>query len=88
MTKAQKHMGRVAAIGCLICRNVLNEQSPAEVHHIGDTAIRSDFLTIPLCPLHHRLGGLGVAYHAGPKEFERQFGSELQLLDMTLQALA
>lgn len=60
---AKRHMGRVAELGCLICRQ------PAEVHHCrayaGAGQRATDFHTIPLCPRHHRLGGRGVAIHAG-----------------------
>lgn len=85
MNKRQRHLGKVAALGCCVCSE---PGTPAEIHHIGDSSERSDFLTIPLCPIHHRLGGMGVAYHAGPKAFERQHGSEIQLLAKVNEALA
>lgn len=81
------HMARVAQIPCLICEKCGLGNSPAEVHHIGDTAERSDFLTVPLCPTHHR-GALG--YHGlGSRAFERKYKtSELALLAMTIQRLS
>jgi hypothetical protein len=80
------HMGRVAELGCLICRR------PAEVHHCrhyaGGGQRATDFHTIPLCPTHHRLGGSGVAFHAGPQSFARAFGlDEPAMLLRTLQRL-
>jgi hypothetical protein len=87
-TKAEReHMGVVAGLYCIVCRNLRRGESPAEVHHVRYLAgggQRSDNLdTIPLCPLHHRLGGWGIAYHAGPEEFERRYGTEADLLAQT-----
>lgn len=86
MTKAEKiHMSRVAELGCIICK------SPAELHHprngagIGQRS--SHFDVIPLCPIHHRIGGFGVAIHAGQKTFEANFGTEQELLAQTRKLL-
>jgi hypothetical protein len=38
-----------------------------------------------LCPPHHRIGGHGVAYHAGPETWEENFGTERELLEQTKQ---
>ncbi|MDD4971887.1 MAG: Ref family recombination enhancement nuclease [Paludibacter sp.] len=80
MTKLERqHLSKVAELGCIICR------MPAEIHHIrngvGMAQRSSHFNAIPLCPLHHRIGGNGVAIHAGQKTFESKFGTELELLD-------
>lgn len=86
-TTAQEkaHMGKVAALSCLIC------YQPAEVHHCrafaGAGQRSSAFQTIPLCPTHHRLGGSGVAIHAGIQSFERNHGTERELLAQTLRML-
>ncbi len=75
----RQYMSDVAELGCVIC------QRPAEIHHIltgvgmGQRASNHDI--IPLCPDHHRLGGHGVAIHAGIKTFEANFGCELDLLE-------
>ena len=37
-----------------------------------------------LCPLHHLTGGQGIAYHAGPRTWERNFGSQEDLLATTV----
>lgn len=86
-TTAQEkvHMGKVAELSCLICRQ------PAEVHHCrafaGAGQRSSAFHTIPLCPNHHRLGGSSVAIHAGIQSFERNHGTERELLAQTLRML-
>jgi len=83
-------MGRVAEVGCILCRHLGYGQSPAEVHHIragqGAAQRADDMLTVPLCPEHHR-GGSGL-HGLGTKAFERTYRlSELDLLAMTLEAL-
>jgi hypothetical protein len=84
--KSATHMERVASVGCILCHQLGHGYSPAEVHHIGDTAERSDFLTIGLCPEHHR-GGTGF-HGLGEREFNRRYKtSEVQLLAKTLERL-
>lgn len=86
MTKAEKlYLSSVAALGCIICR------MPAEIHHprtgqgMGKKARHDE--AIPLCPSHHRNGGYGVAFHAGKKAFELNFGTQQELLIKTNQLL-
>jgi len=79
-TKAEKdYMSVVASLGCIIC------SQPAEIHHLrclGSAGKRSSHMDcLPLCPNHHRIGGYGIAYHAGRKAFEANFGTELELLE-------
>lgn len=87
MTKAAKaHLQRVADLPCLICEKCGLGHSPAEVHHVFDSAARSDFLTVPLCPTHHRstLGFHGL----GQRAFERKYKtSEAELLALTIEKL-
>lgn len=80
MTKAERqHYDKLSQIGCIICRQ------PAEIHHLRTgmgLGMRNDYNNaIPLCPSHHRIGGYGVAYHAGRLQFEKNFGTELELLE-------
>lgn len=87
----KRHMGRVAGIGCILCRHLGYGQTPAEVHHIregqGAAQRASDTLTVPLCPEHHR--GQSGLHGMGVKAFERTYRlSELDLLALTLEALA
>jgi hypothetical protein len=47
----------------------------------------SHFDAIGLCPTHHRTGGYGVAIHAGQKEWESRYGTELELLEYTREMM-
>ena len=85
MNKSEKeHLSKVASIGCIVCMNQGSEGTPAEIHHIrhgnGMSQRASNYEAIPLCHIHHRTGGYGVAIHAGRKEFERLYGDEIELL--------
>lgn len=53
----ERHMGEVAQLPCIVCALKLGALTPAEVHHVEHG--KSDFLTVPLCPEHHR-GASGV----------------------------
>lgn len=85
----KKYLDRVAQLGCVVCRNAGYGPTPAVIHHIKEgTGIGQracDFLVIPLCPVHHTEGGIGVAYHRGPRRFEALYGSELDLLAQTIK---
>jgi hypothetical protein len=85
-------MTRVAELGCIVCRNIFGLHSIPEIHHIrtgqGAGQRASNYDTIGLCPLHHRLGGYGVAIHAGQKEFEKRYGTETELLAQTKNLLS
>jgi hypothetical protein len=80
----REHLNSVAELCCIVCRNLGYEDSPAEIHHInaGGMGMRSsNFEVLPLCHVHHRTGGYGVAVHAGKAEFEKRYGSERELLE-------
>lgn len=81
----QAHMGRVAGLGCLLCG------APAEVHHLregqGMAQRASNWLTVPLCPEHHR-GATGL-HGLGERGFARRYRlEELDLLAQTIERLA
>ncbi|MGI4812122.1 MAG: Ref family recombination enhancement nuclease [Janthinobacterium lividum] len=87
-TKAESaYMGRVARLGCIVCRNLGLGESPAEIHHPrflaggGQRAGHMD--VIGLCAMHHRLGGHGVAIHDGQETWELIYGTEAELLEQT-----
>lgn len=84
MTKAERAwLSKVSGFGCFVCKKMGYDDSPAEIHHIGNqaTGLRaSNFEVIPLCANHHRNGGYGVAIHAGKQEWERLHGSEKDIL--------
>ena len=80
------HMARVAEVPCVVCEHMGLGKSPAEVHHIGSTAQRSDWLTVALCPEHHR-GPRGF-HGMGQRAFERTYKlDELALLALTIARL-
>jgi hypothetical protein len=84
------YIAKVVATCCIACRLNGIDDSPAEAHHIGNGAMgkkASNYEAIALCPIHHRLGGHGVAVHSGRKAFESVFGTEQYLLEITLNLL-
>lgn len=89
--KEERHMGRVAALGCILCRVHFNVYgTPAEVHHVrlgqGGAQRASDYLGVPLCTEHHR-GNSGL-HGLGTRGFYTRYRlSELDLLALTLEAL-
>jgi hypothetical protein len=92
-TKSEKEwLSVVAALGCVVCRNLGYGPSPAEIHHIRTgqgMAIRASHKhALPLCPPHHRTGGHGVAIHAGQKTWEENHGTELELLAQVAREVA
>lgn len=84
------HKSKVAAAGCILCKHLGHEGTPAQLHHIredeGMSQRASDWLVVPLCPAHHT-GDIGI-HGLGTREFERRYRlSELDLLAMTLAAV-
>ena len=76
-------MSKVADLGCIVCINEFNLNSPAAIHHInGRTKEGCHFEILPLCPNHHQHGGYGVALHAGRAEWERLYGTQENLLKL------
>lgn len=87
-TKAERHhMNKVAALGCIACRVIGYEDTPAELHHIragaGAGQRGSHYRVIPLCSIHHRTGY--NAFHKSKKDFEACFGTEEELLTMVME---
>ena len=74
-----------AQLGCIVCLVAMDIYSPAEIHHLraGVGMGQRSSRCIPLCPHHHRLGKYGVAFHAGPREFEKRYGTEDDLYETT-----
>ena len=81
----------VSSLGCVICRNLGFGASFAEIHHVrtgqGMAQRASNFETIPLCPPHHRgtLHPMVPSIHLDKRRFEREFGTELELLAQTIR---
>ena len=84
----RRYMGKVADLGCVVCRNLGHGPTPAAIHHIrhgqGGSQRAPNYLVIPLCKQHHQDGGKGVAIHAGQKTWEAIYGTELDLLAQTI----
>lgn len=84
-------MGRVAAMGCIVCSECLGiEGTPAIVHHLrtGQGAQRAPhWWTMPMCPRHHQHSGEGV-HDMGRPQFAAKFGkSEVELLLIVMDRL-
>ena len=81
-------MRKVAELGCICCKKLGYEGTPAELHHIpsGAMGLKSDnYSVIGLCPHHHRTSN--ESYHLNPMWFTEQFGTQTELLEETLEWL-
>lgn len=92
ITSAQRaYLGRVAAIGCVLCRHLgMQQASVTQVHHIkegqGLSQRAEHWLTVPLCYDHH-LGPNGL-HGLGTKGFYTRYKlDELDLLAFTIEWL-
>ena len=80
-----EYLSKLANLGCIICKKMGFQDSPAEIHHINEGRIgkRASFRKcLPLCPNHHRNGI--ESYHYSPKKFNAKWGSQKDLLTETL----
>ncbi len=85
----KEYMGRVAALGCAICRRLGYGETPAQVHHqrtgIGKGQRASNYQTVPLCPEHHT-GSTG--FHSLGRQFVVVYGvTEIELVQETQELL-
>lgn len=93
MTKEEReHYDRIAQNGCIACIVLGYGYSQCEIHHIRTGTGKGQkshwSKAIGLCPIHHRLGGYGVAIHAGIDGFENAIGmTEVELLEKQLEIL-
>ena len=82
-------LDRIARMGCVICRNTGHGPSPAVIHHVRDHGgKRDDSKVLPLCPMHHNLGGYRIAVHAGREAWEAIHGDQTDLLAQVERELA
>jgi len=92
-TKAErKWMQDVARLGCIVCRIQNRGYVPCAVHHILDGSRRIGHLhTIGLCDPGHHQGARAksghVSRHPNKAEFERRYGTETFLLELTRHAI-
>lgn len=75
MSPAQRHMQRVVAIGCVVCRRLGFGYVPAQYHHIAEgSGLRSDFCGCGLCEEHHDPFRTGSGFHGmGTERFCKIF---------------
>jgi hypothetical protein len=83
----QAWLDDVSACGCLVCWMQKMGEVPGEIHHLKDGDRRKGHLfSINLCVPHHR-GGAGegpfISRHPYKARFERAYGTELDLLELT-----
>ena len=90
-TKAERAwMSAITAFGCIVCYLQGRGYVPAAVHHLLSGGIRMGHLfSIPLCdPGHHQNAPAGcgeVSRHPNQAEFERRYGTEMDLLAQVKQ---
>lgn len=87
----QRHLDKVAELGCILCRHLDYGVTPAELHHprgpAGGAQRASNWLVVPLCPEHHR--GASGLHGLGTKGFYTRYNlAEWDLVAMTIEALA
>lgn len=84
MTKDEKkRFGKIADLGCSLCRHQGNEGTPCEIHHIRRTGKRSMAPVIGLCPYHHRESNTSI-HGMGRRQFEIVYQiTEEELLEQT-----
>ena len=80
-------MAAIAELGCVVCIKFHQARTPAAVHHIVEGGRRlGHMFTIPLCdPGHHQNTPtpLKVSRHPNKARFEREYGTEMELLAYT-----
>ena len=91
-TKAEsQHMGRVAELGCFLCRHLGYGPTPAQVHHLregrGMAQRGSHWLTVPLCERHHS-NASPDGIHGQRKAWKLAQLDEIDALADTIERLA
>ena len=91
-TKADKqHLSDVASLGSVACRNAGYGATPSEIHHVrsgsGMAQRAAHNRVLPLCPQHHR-ACYHTGFHAAPKSWQAEHGSEEQLLAQVVSEVA
>lgn len=82
------YMGRVAALGCIVCRLLGDGPTPAQVHHVregqGAAQRAGNYCTVPLCEPHHT-GPAGI--HGDRSALRMLKLDEMDLLNITIGEL-
>ena len=83
--KEKEYFSKLVEFGCVVCRMKHGVYTHPSIHHIregmGIGQRNSADNCLPLCPMHHQHGGYGIAFHAGKKAFEKNYGTEIELLN-------
>ena len=83
----EKWLDAITEVGCIACHVEGFNYSPAEPHHLLSGGRRIGHLsTIPLCKNHHRSGRNDeeiVSRHPHKRAFEKRYGTEAKLLELT-----
>ena len=84
------HWSRLASeVGCIACRVEGRRNDFISIHHVnGRTKPGAHMQVLPLCGAHHQTGGEGVAIHHNKARFERNYGSQISLMEMCEQILS
>ena len=94
MTKDEAiFQGKLRALGCIVCRlHLCQHEVPASIHHLLRGGRRIDeWHVLGLCHFHHQGGCKNEKYvsrHPWKKEFEKRYGTEMQLLAKTKELIA
>jgi len=65
----EKHRSRLASVGCVACRRLTGQVTPAILHHVATGSSKRDpWALVPLCPGHH-IGTFSI--HKSPQAFLR-----------------
>lgn len=93
-TKADiEFQDRIASIGCIVCRKQGIENDMVSIHHIdGRTKQGAHRKVLPLCHEHHQWADnqkpkRWFTLHGNKAEFEREYGSQYDLLDQCLKII-
>jgi hypothetical protein len=87
MTAAERrHIAKVVALGCIVCKREGYGFSLAEPHHVRHSGKRDHYRIIPLCRPHHQ-GQYGAAVHAGLSTWQQKYGTEEELLKLVIDML-
>lgn len=89
MTKAESaYLGRVASIGCVLCKRLGYGKTPAQIHHVregeGGGQRAPNWLAVPLCEPHHT-GSRGI--HGNRLALLPLKADEMDLLAWTIEEL-
>lgn len=86
----RKHMGRVAELGCYLCRVLGYGHTAAQVHHVregqGMGQRASHWLTVPLCDRHHA-NSSPDGWHGQRRAWKRAGLTEVDALADTIMRL-